>query len=161
MSSYSQYHNIQNLSSEVRSAQACGGSDDNSRSYAPTIRSIVQSMCWGEGGEVFLFFSLIYPLSSRNFIIGKCCLPPDTPVNLWLIMIKGATSKSYDRVDDPSVWSRWGAGGGSLEGQFPLLQQNAGHNTPGHHHHLQLQSIGGGRSHAPRAAVPMCNVISR
>ena len=40
MSSYSEYHNIQNLSSEVRSAQACGGSDDNSRSYAPTIRSI-------------------------------------------------------------------------------------------------------------------------
>ena len=102
----------------------------------------------GRGGFALLFQML--PLSYWTFIFGKCCLPPDTPVDVCLY---GATSKNASWVDDPSVWWRRGAGARSLEGQFPLLQQNAGHNTPGHH---QLQSIACGPSHAPRAAVPMC-----
>ena len=39
--SYSQYHNIHNLNSEVRSAQPRGLSDSNSRSDAPPFCSIV------------------------------------------------------------------------------------------------------------------------
>ena len=41
--SYSQYHNIHNLNSEVRSAQPRGLSDSNTRSDAPPFCSIVDS----------------------------------------------------------------------------------------------------------------------